>query len=181
MELKDREIGLFSRKIFTGQIFAAMEKTFDQYFDEEVAKLKKQPTDEERDALREKLQKAYAEWLEGRSHEEYVFMREPTTSEAVLLQGDEVAGEILAKLPPEQQVERAEKAVVKQRARERELMDLVANCIVGSSFTVDGKQAPVEKVRDIYMQSTTAMAYLTSEWMSNMVNFQRRSAKASKE
>jgi hypothetical protein len=108
-------------------------------------------------------------------------MREPSSDESVLLQGDEIPDEILSKLPPEVQVQRAEAKVVKGKERQAQMMQLVLDCIIGSSLTLDGKQAPLEKVREIYKSSTTALAYITTEWMEGLANFQKKSARVSKE
>lgn len=180
MELKDREVGLFARKIYTGHIFAANAKPFDEFFTEAEVKLKKKLDGEELEKFTEQAKKDYMDYLDGERQKEYVYMREPSSDESTLLQGNEVSSEILEKLPPETQLKRAEETVARDRERQKQLMALVIDCIVGSSFTIDGKQAPLEKVREIYKQSTTAMAYITGEWMEGMANFQKRSARASK-
>jgi len=171
---KDREIGLFAKKIYTGHLFA--EKTYDDFYEEIAAKQGKM-TDEE---IEKAADKAFVNYLDVERMKEYVYMREPTTDEARSMQEPEISQEILSKLEPDAQVVRAEQKAIKDKEKEKEIMELVLNCIIGSSFTDSGVPAKIEKVRETYKKSTRAMGYITGEWMEGLGNFQKKSGRASR-
>ena len=188
---KDREIGLFSKKIYTGHLFA--EKPYEDFY----AEVEKKPPKIDQDVLKKVMEednvsvsdaneialrigiskearRLFDAYLDSETMKEYVFMREPSNEEARQAQISDISKEILDKLPVEAQVTRAENNLAKERAKEAEILELVLKCIVGSSFMIDGKQAPIDKVREIYSGSARATSYLTSEWMSS-ANFRKRS------
>jgi hypothetical protein len=194
MDINSRECGLFTKKIYIGQFFA--EKTFEEFLAESRAKEYKVTADEVRACAdkydvsiadaREMLidskaerdaQKAYDKYMEDERIKEYVIMREASTTESRSVQVNDVDDKVLARLPPEAQVERAERIVKQREEKENEVIDLVAKCIVGSSFVDNGKPADLDTVREIIKGSTFAMAYLVGEWMGSSGSFPRKSGR----
>ena len=194
MDINSRECGLFTKKIYIGQFFA--EKTFEEFLAESRAKERK-VTAEEVKAFMEKYdvdaadakemlidskaerdaQKAYDKYMEDERIKEYVIMREASTTESRAVQVNDVDDKVLARLPPEAQVERAERIVKQREEKENEVIDLVAKCIVGSSFVDNGKPADLDKVREIIKGSTFAMSYHVGEWMGSSGSFQKKSGR----
>jgi hypothetical protein len=150
-ELEKRKTGIFSTKIFVGHLVA--EKTIDDF-----------KTEEEYRAYQDSVMKS-----------EFIVMREASTEETKLMGNAPIKDDIIARLPPEKQVEYHEKKNKEASASSDAVIAIAKKCVVGSSFTQDSKPAPLDKVADILFSSAMSVNYIIEKWMAGSVVFQKKS------
>jgi len=152
--LKSRSIGIFAKKIYIGRFFSDLSK-------EDFA------TEQE-----------YFAHLDSIDKDEYVYMREPTTEEAKQLGSPALDDAIVARLPPEKQIDYYEKKNKENMGSSDAVMALARKCIVSSSIKNGEQPADVKEVQELVFSSQNLAGYIMREWMAGSAVFPKKSDEA---
>lgn len=148
MELaKAKEIGLFGRRVYIGDLVA--EKKLHDFKDA----------------------KEYGAYLDRERMKEFIDLREPRNDE--IRKAQPLGRDYYTEAPEQVKLARFQEYDEKQKTVESEMGELVLACIVGSSFTADNKKVQNEEVAEFVKSKLSIYTRLLSEWVEMAKGFQQ--------